>query len=90
MLNDRLQILVTAEQRRRLRAEAKRRRTSVGGLVREAIDARYGGMRREDRIRAVAEMRRMTGGRFVPPDKLDRIVEEEREEVVRPNRPRRR
>jgi predicted transcriptional regulator len=80
MLSERLQILVTPEQRRRLQSEARDRGASVGGLVREAIDARYGGFSREERIQAVEEMARAEGGRFVSPDELNRIVEEERDE----------
>lgn len=84
MLKQRLQVLITPAQHRRLVAEAKRRRTSVGALIREAIDARLGPIPPEVRIRAVAEIRAMTGGRFVPLEELDRIVDEEREDVLRP------
>ena len=38
MLDRRLQVLVDEDRYRRLRAEAQRRGTSVGHLVREAID----------------------------------------------------
>lgn len=88
MFGERLQILVSREQRRRLEAEAKRRRTSVGAVVREAIDARLAGATSAQRLRAVEEIRAMRGGRFVGPDELDRIVDEEREGAV--SAPRRR
>src|ERR1700736_293743 len=42
MLNERLQILIRPDQRRRLEAEARRRGTSVAALVREAVDSRFG------------------------------------------------
>jgi hypothetical protein len=39
MLDRRLQVLVDEERYRRLEAEARRRRTSVAQVVREAIDS---------------------------------------------------
>lgn len=53
MLTERLQILVDPERRRRLEAEATARGTSVGALVREAIDLAFPNTS-EDR-RAAAE-----------------------------------
>ena len=41
MLTKRLQILLDEERFRRLAAEARERRTSVGALVRDAIDRVY-------------------------------------------------
>ena len=79
MLKERLQILVTADQRRRLELEARRSGVSVGSLVRDAVDARFGSITLEERRRALNEMRAMNG-RFVQPDELDRIVEKEREQ----------
>jgi len=79
MLSERLQILVTPEQRRRLQSEARERGASVGGLVREAIEARFGSFSREERIRAIEAIDAMQG-RFIPPDELNRIFEEERDE----------
>lgn len=86
MLNERLQILVTPDQRRRLQEEAKRRRSSVAALIREAIDARFGAVTRADRLRALEEIRAMKGGRFVPPDELDRLIEREHDDVLAPRR----
>lgn len=88
MYTQRMQILLSPEQRRRLEAEAKRRGASVGSLVREAIDARFQGFTREERIRAVEEIRKMKG-RFLPPEELNRIVEEERDAAIGPFRRRR-
>lgn len=90
MLNERLQILVTPDQRRRLRDEAKRRKSSVAMLIREAIDARFGAVTRADRLRALEAIRAMAGGRFVPPEELDRLAERERDAVPLPPRVRRR
>jgi len=91
MLSERIQLLIDRDRRRRLEAEARRRRMSVGAVIREAIDARLAGAAPEQRVRAIAEMRAMTGGRYLPPDALDRIVEEEREGAAGvTKRPRRR
>jgi predicted DNA-binding protein len=84
MLNERLQILISPEQRRRLEAEARRRGASVASVIREAIDARLGSVTREERLRAVEAIESMDGGRFLPPDELDRLVELERDEAGEP------
>ena len=81
MPKERLQILITAEQRRLLMTEARRRRRSVSALVRHAIDVHSGTVGREDRMRAVAELGRMNA-QYVPPDALGRMIEEEREELA--------
>lgn len=82
MLTKRLQILISRDQQRRLDAAAKRRGTSVGALIREAIDARLGQAPEEQRLRVVAEMRAVRGGRFVPPAEIERIVEQERDDAL--------
>jgi len=78
---DRLQVLVSPAQRRALEAEAKRRGTPVGDLIREAVDARFGATSPEERLEALAGIEK-TAGRFLTPAELDRIVEEEREAVL--------
>lgn len=82
MLTKRLQILISREQQRRLDVAAKRRGTSVGALIREAIDARLGQAPEEQRLRAVAEMRAARGGPFVSPAELELIVEQERDDAL--------
>jgi len=77
MYSERLQILVTPEQRRRWELEAKRRGTSVAGLIRDSVDRDLGSPDGEGRASAVEAIRAMRG-RFLPPDELDRLVEEER------------
>jgi hypothetical protein len=79
MLDQRLQILVTSDQRRRLEHEARRRGTSVGRVVRDAVDAQLGGVTQEERRAALEEIRAMRG-RYLPPEEINRIVAEEREE----------
>jgi hypothetical protein len=77
MYSERLQILVTPEQRRRWDLEARRRGTSVAGLIRESVDRELGSPDGVDRGSAVDAIRAMRG-RFLSPDELDRLVEEER------------
>ena len=90
MLRERLQVLISREQRGRLQAAAKQRRTSVGALVREAIDGLVERAPKQQRARAIAEIRSMSGGRFLPPEELDRIIDKERQAVLMPVRRRRR
>ena len=40
MFTERIQVLMTKAQRRRLEEEARARGTSVGALIREAVDTR--------------------------------------------------
>lgn len=83
MFSQRLQILVTPEQRRRLEAEARRRDTSVASLVRDAVDARYASMTREERVAAVSDIAALEG-RFLDPAELNRLVEAERDAALGP------
>lgn len=78
MLKERMQILISSEQRRRLEQEARRRGTSVASVIRDAVDAQLGGATAEDRRAAVARIGALRG-RSVSPEELNRIVEEERE-----------
>lgn len=83
MFTERIQVLMTKAQRRRLEQEARRRGTSVGALIREAIDVREGRAPLADRLRAVAEMKAMAGrggGRSLSVEEIERTVDEEREE----------
>ena len=77
MLNERLQILVTREQRRRLEEEALRTESSVGALVREAIDARYGSAAAEERLQAVAAIAALDGV-YLSQEELDAVIGDER------------
>jgi len=81
MLKERLQILVTRDQRRRLEREAQRRGTSVAGVIRDAVDAQLGEITVEDRRAALDDILTMRG-RSVSPDELDRIAEGERDEQL--------
>src|SRR5215212_2397655 len=81
MLKERLQILVTRDQRRRLEREAQRRGTSVAGVIRDAVDAQLGEITVEDRRAALDDILTMRG-RSVSPDELDRIAEGERVEQL--------
>jgi hypothetical protein len=77
MFSERLQILLSPEQRRRWEAEAKRRGTSVASLIRDAVDRDLGSVDRPARIEAVDAIRALRG-RFLTVDEMDRVVEEER------------
>jgi predicted DNA-binding protein len=80
MYSERLQILVSKEQRRRLEREAKRRGASVASLIRDAIDAQLGGVARDDRLRAVESIAAIKSGPYLPPDELRRAIDEARAE----------
>lgn len=76
MYNERLQILISKEQRRLLEREAKRRGASVASVIREAVDERLGGITREDRIGAVERIAAMEPLPFVAPDELNRLIDD--------------
>jgi hypothetical protein len=81
MLTERLQILVSPQQKRRLEAEAKTRGESVGELVREAIDQLYGSA--PTRAERMAAVERMLSGPKIPfmsPEQMNRAHGEEVEE----------
>lgn len=77
MFSERLQILISPKQRKRWENEAKRRGTSVAGLIREAVDRDLGSLEHGDRPQAFEAIRSLHG-RFLPPDQLEDLVEEER------------
>jgi len=79
MFNERLQLLISPEQRRRLEMEAERRNASVASLIREAIDVHLGPIDRSTRMRAVEELRAMEGGPFLTPEEINQAVAAERE-----------
>lgn len=79
MLDTRLQILLSKQQRSRLEAESRERGQSVGELVREALDARYGSRPASDRIRAFEEIAAMRAGSAPSPEEINRLVDEERD-----------
>ena len=83
MFSERLQILISPDQRKRWDAEAKRRGTSVAGLIREAVDRHVDSLDRADRVQAVEAIGTMNG-RFLTVDEMDRVVEEERARATPP------
>jgi hypothetical protein len=80
MFTERLQLLISPEQRRRLEAEAERRDASIASVIREAIDLRLGTVDRAARLRAVDEIRAMQGEPFLTPEELNQEVAAEREQ----------
>lgn len=79
MYSERIQLLISPEQRRRLEQEAKRRGTSIAAVVRDAVDSTLGGPTREERMAAVERIRARHGAPFLTPEELNRLVAEERE-----------
>ncbi len=79
MFTERLQLLISPEQRRRLEEEARQRDASIASVIREAIDLHLGTVDRSARLRAVEELSAMNAGPFLTPEELNRIVAEERE-----------
>lgn len=82
MYSQRLQILVSKEQRKRLESEARRRKTSVASVIRDAVDKELGRGSREDRLRAVAAIGKIEGIPYLPPDELRKAIDEARAEGI--------
>lgn len=82
MFSERLQILVSKEQRQRLEREAKRRNASVASVIRDAVEVELGGVRREDRVRAVEAISAMRAAPFLPPEELEREIDQARSEAI--------
>ena len=85
MYTERLQILLTKDQRARLEAEARSRRSSVAGVVREAVEAHLGGPSRDARVAAAERIGLMKGRRVSVADMHD-LVSQERDAAHRPPR----
>ncbi len=79
MLSERLQILLSPEQKQRLESEARSRGISVGGLVREAIEGALGGPSPEVRARAL-ERTRARRVAFLTPQEIDAILDDAKNE----------
>lgn len=77
MFSERLQLLISPEQRTRWENEAKRRGVSVAGLIRESVDRDLSSLGGTDRAKAVRAIRAMKG-RHLTVGEMDRIVGEER------------
>jgi hypothetical protein len=76
MYSERLQILISKEQRRRLEAEAKRRKSSVASVIRDAVDAELAPVGREQRLEALDTIARMNAGPPMEPDELRRLIDD--------------
>jgi hypothetical protein len=81
MFSERLQILLSPEQRRLLEGEARRRQTSIAAVVRVALDRELGLSSRDDRANALSEIRAMRAG-FVSPEEINRITAGERDQAM--------
>lgn len=82
MNTERLQVLLTPEQRRRLEAEARQQGRSVASLIREAVDARFGEPTREHRLAAFEAIKGMKGGLGVDSEDLRRMIDESHEDEI--------
>jgi len=82
MYSERLQILVSKEQRRRLEREARRRQSSVASVIRDAVEAELGGISREDRMQAVETIAGFRGAAFLSPAELEREIERGRADEI--------
>jgi hypothetical protein len=82
MYTERLQILVSREQRRRLEREAKRRKSSVASVIRDAVEAELGGISRQDRLDAVAAISGLRGVPHISPEQLEREIERARGDEI--------
>src|SRR5215207_6469258 len=76
MYSERLQILISKEQRRHLEAEAKRRKSSVASVIRDAVDAELGAVGREQRLEALNSIARMKAGPSMEPDEMRRLIDD--------------
>ena len=81
MFTERIQVLMSKAQRRRLEAEARERGTSVGALIREAVDARAKRRPLAERRRALEGIKAMRGT-YSSVAEMERAVDGEREEWV--------
>jgi len=82
MFTERLQILVSKEQRQRLEREAKRRQSSVASVIRDAVEAELGGTSRQDRMQAVEAISHLRGAPFLPPEELEREIDRAQAEEI--------
>lgn len=87
MYSERLQILVSKEQRQRLEREAKRRGASVASVIRDAVEVELGGSSREKRLAAVEAIRQMPSVPAPPPDELERLIAESHDAEIKRGMP---
>lgn len=82
MYSERLQILISKEQRRRLETEARRRNASVASVIRDAVDAELGEVERGQRLQAVSAIAAMKTGPYLEPDEMRRLIDEAHSEEI--------
>ena len=82
MFTERLQILVSKEQRRRLEAEAKRRNASVASVIRDAVDAELGRGSRKEKLAAFEAIRDLPRVPLPPIEELTRLIDEAHDEEI--------
>jgi hypothetical protein len=77
MFTERLQILVSRDQRRRLEHEARRRGTSLAAVIRDAVDTEFGTTSPDDRRAAVEAIAAMQGV-YLAPEALAAAIDDGR------------
>lgn len=82
MYSERLQILISKEQRRRLEAEAKRRKSSVASVIRDAVEAELGGVSADSRLQALKRIAAISPAPYLPPDELRRLIDDRHSEEI--------
>lgn len=76
MFSERIQILISPEQRSWLEEMARQRDTSVAALVREALDAHFHIPTREERMAAAKWLTSSTaGGKHMPIEELNELID---------------
>jgi hypothetical protein len=84
MFTERIQILVSKEQRRRLEEAARHRNASVASVIRDAFEAELGAGSPQQRLGAVDAIARMRATPHLPPDELARAIDDSHgEEIAR-------
>jgi len=80
MVMERLQILVTSQQRELLERRARDRGVAVAALVREAIDAHVLKRTLEERMAAVARLEAMPRVKVPPPEDLRELIDSQHDD----------
>lgn len=82
MFTERLQILISKEQRQLLEREAKVRGSSVASVIRDAVDHELGGSSRAEKLRAIEAIRQVQGVPYLPPEDLAAAIERSHDEEI--------
>lgn len=84
MYSERMQILISPDQRRRLESEAQRTGASMASLVRDAVDARFDSPTREERIEA-ARRTASRSAELPSPEELKELIASRFDDEIDPD-----